>query len=910
MQTLRELIHRLIGVVARRRRDADLEEELRTHLELAAEAAQRRGERPEHAVRAARLRLGSVSQSMESMRDRRGVPWLEDLTRDVRHGLRALRRAPIFTAVAIVTMALGIGANTAILSIVSGVLLRPLHYPQPGQLMHVTTGSGASSGGPLSVAEYLEFQQFNHSFAHVGAFRTGDVNLTAGDRAVRVKATFADHSLLKALGVRLVDGRLFTQDDSIVTAPRLPGSSAVAAPVVLISYALWQSAFGGAPLAGRSIDVDGRLVEVVGVLERGADLMDTHTDVWLPLGFAAGEREARNNHNLTLIGRLRNEATPSSAQTELTTLIETWSARTGITPGPGHAGHVLLPPGIGGEGGHPLRLTPLTDQILGRAGRAIWVLQAAVGLVLLIACANVANLLLGRAETRQREFAVLTALGASRGRLVRKALAESLILSVAGAWLGVFVARIGIDGLVRAYPSSLPRMTEVTVDPQVMAGSLAIAILCGLLFGIAPIMHLRSNATAQTLKSGPRGSSGSPRRHLRHALVITEIALAVMVVVGAGLLLRTVHNLTAVDVGFDRSRLVTFSITLPRASFDSLPRVRAYQRLVEQLRTVPGVEGASAMTGLPLERPVISNQTEMANSSAPMASIAPIDYQRVMTDFFETTGIPIAGGRSFQPADAASEGGVALVNETLANTYWQGTDPIGQRLRPGGTMPWYTVIGVVKDVKQTGVDEPVRAEAYMLVDQVATDKPVNFLGITPTTMNVVVRTALPLSTLAPTIARVVRDLDPRVPVAGLRDMNAVFTDSIRRPRLLAQLLTVFSFLALTLAAIGTYGVLASLVTERRREIGIRLAIGADRWRVLGQIMRQGLRLAAAGLILGLAGSLALNRLLGTLLFGVDPIDPGTMSAVAVMVVGVAALACWLPAWRASRLDASVILRAD
>jgi predicted permease len=390
---------------------------------------------------------------------------------------------------------------------------------------------------------------------------------------------------------------------------------------------------------------------------------------------------------------------------------------------------------------------------------------------------------------------------------------------------------------------------------------------------------------------------------------MAETALAVIVVVGAGLLLRTVHNLTAVDVGFDRTRLVTFSISLPRASFDLLPRARAYQQLVEQLRAVPGVEAASAMTGLPLERPVISNQTEIANSSAPMASIAPIDYQRVMTGFFETTGIPVVRGRGFQAADAASAGGVTLVNETLAKTYWQGTEPIGQRLRPGGTMPWFTVIGVVKDVKQTGVDEPVRAEAYMLIDQVATDKPVNFLGFTPTTMNVVLRTALPMSTLAPTIARVVRDLDPRVPVAGLRDMDAVFSDSIRRPRLLAQLLTAFSVLALALAAIGTYGVLASLVTERRRDIGIRLAIGADRWRVLGQIMRQGLQLAAAGLLLGLVGSVALNRLLAALLFGVDPIDPVTMSAVTVMVVSVAAVACWLPAWRASRLDASAILRA-
>jgi putative ABC transport system permease protein len=349
---------------------------------------------------------------------------------------------------------------------------------------------------------------------------------------------------------------------------------------------------------------------------------------------------------------------------------------------------------------------------------------------------------------------------------------------------------------------------------------------------------------------------------------------------------------------------------LPRASFDLLPRVRAYQELVARLREVPGVQAATAMTGLPLDRPRISNQTEIANSSAPMASIAGLDYQRVMTGFFETTGIPIVRGRGFQPADAASAGGVTLVNETLANTYWKDVDPIGQQLRPGGTMPWFTVIGVVKDVKQIGVDDQVRAEAYMLVDQVATDKPVNFLGFTPTTMNVVTRTTLPLATLAPAITQIVREIDPGVPVARLRVMDEVFTESIRRPRLLAQLLTVFSAIALALAAIGTYGVLASMVAERRREIGIRLAIGADRSRILTRVMMDGLRLAGAGLICGLAGTLLVNRLMTSLLFGVDPIDPSTLAVVTTIIVCVTAVACVLPAWRASLLDPNMVLRAE
>jgi predicted permease len=530
--------------------------------------------------------------------------------------------------------------------------------------------------------------------------------------------------------------------------------------------------------------------------------------------------------------------------------------------------------------------------------------------VLLIACANVANLLLVRAETRRREFAVLTALGAARGRLLRKALTESVILAVSGGALGVLLASAGVEALVRAYPTSLPRMSEVTVDSQVMLVSLAVAVLSGLLFGLAPMMHTRSHATTEALQSGPRGSSGTTRHQVRRALVIAETALAVIVVAGAGLLVRTVQNLTAVDAGFDRSRMVTFSITLPQSSFDIMGRVRAYQRILEQVRAVPGVRMATAMTGLPLDRPARVNQTEITTGST--ESFAGIDYQRVMTGFFETTGIPILQGRGFQSTDTASAGGVAVVNETMANTSWPGRNPIGQRLRPraDGRNPWLTVIGVAKDVKQTGVDQPVRAEAYALVDQLATATLTSFLSVSPATMHVVVRTALPLSTLAPALAQVVHDVDAAVPVARLREMDEVFTESIRRPRLLARLTGAFGVLALLLAAIGTYGVLSYMATERRREIGIRMALGANRSRVLALVLRHGLLLTTIGVAAGLAGTLGLNRLIASLLFGVQPTDAGTLAAVIVTISLVAIVACWLPAWRASRLDPNVALREE
>jgi predicted permease len=913
MRILREWSHRLRGTLRLGRRDTDLEQELRLHLELAAEDAHRRGVE-EDTLRTARIKVGSAVQAMDVLRDQRGLPWLEDLVRDVRYGLRGLRRAPVFASVAILTLALGIGANTAIFSIVNGVLLRPLGYPRPAQLMYLDTSLPASGSPPfpVSVPEYLEFQQFNRSFADVGAFRTGETNLTAGDRALRVRSATVDGHLLNTLGVQPAQGRFFANyETGVLTAP----------PVAVISYELWRSAFGERPIVGHSVDVGGRRLQIVGVMGRGADLMDTHTEIWLPLGFTDDERRARNNHNLSLIGRLKEGITVASAQTEVNALIETWAARTGITPGPRHAGHVFLPLAKGSDS-HMLRMTPLADQILGPAGRSIWVLQAAVGLVLLIACANVANLLLARAETRQHEFAVLTALGAGRGRLLRKAVTESVILSVAGGALGVLSARAGLEALVRAYPDSLPRIGEVAVDLRVMLVSFAVAVVCGLLSGLAPMMHTRSDAMGETLKSGPRGSTGTTRHHIRRALVMAEVALAVIVVVGAGLLLRTVHNLTAVDGGFDRSRLVTFSITLPLTASDlrtaavGVPRrsrTRIYQRLLKQLRALPGVGAATAMTGLPLEITLTSFQTEIANNTETSgSSISSINnYQRVMSGYFETMGIAILQGRGFDSSDAASDGWVAVVNETLANTYWKDRNPIGQRLRPccGGDR-WFTVIGVARDVKQSGVDQPAGTETYLLVDQLATDSPTTWVAFSPTTMHVVVRTTLPLATLAPTIAQVVRNVDPTVPVARLREMDEVFTESIRRPRLLAQLLTLFSALALLLAAIGTYGVLSYMVAERRREIGIRIALGAARSTVLNQVMGHGLQLTIMGVVAGLAGALALNRLIASLLFGVQPTDAPTFAVVIATIMLVAALACWLPAWRASRLDPNVVLRAD
>jgi putative ABC transport system permease protein len=844
---------------------------------------------------------------------------LDQLRQDVRHAFRGLLRAPGFTVVTILTLALGIGANTAIFSIVNGVILKPLGYPQPEQLMYLTTQFPAFGFQQFWVSppEYFEFREINQSFAAVGAFTTGEVNLTAGDRPLRVRSAAVDDSLLAALGVQPAMGRLFAKGEADLTGPPpTPGSPPIPLPsIVILSHELWQTAFGGQNIVGQTVEVNGLAREVIGVMPPGVDVMDNRTEIWTPLGLNPANRQNRGSHFLYLIGRLKDGVTPQQAETELSTLIQNWGERVGVkqhvfAPLPSNEADRKQNPGAG----HILQMDPVQDQIVGSASRAIWVLQAAVGFVLLIACANLANLLLARAETRHREFAVRTALGAGRGRLLRQFMTEGVLLSIVGGVLGLLLARAGVQALIQLYPTSLPRTSEVTVDPLVLLFTLGVSIATGLIFGLAPIMHTRVSGLVTALKEGgAKGATGAARHHVRRGLVMAEVALAVMLVIGAGLLLRTVANLSSVDAGFDRSRLVTFSMALAVADYPQ-PSARAqlYQRLLDKLRSVPGVQAASAMSGLPPNRPLNANDTDIDNYTAPPEGpFENVDYyQNVMSDYFETMGIPIVEGRSFQPSDAASSGMVAVVNETLVNTFWKGQNPIGQRLRPccGDQIPWFTVIGVAKDVKQGGVDQKTGTEFYFFTDQTATLPPP--LGNAPAVMNVALRTTLPPATLRQSVESAVREADPSVPVVRLREMDAVFDESIRRQRLLAQLLGAFAGLALLLAAIGTYGVLSYMVAERRREIGIRMALGAGHRSVLTEVMKQGLMLTAVGLVIGLAGAFALNQLIASLLYGVQPTDPATLVAVVGTITFVAMVACGLPAWRASRMDPNIVLRQD
>jgi predicted permease len=830
---------------------------------------------------------------------------LDWLRQDLRTAARNLLHSPAFAAVTILTLALGIGANSAIFTVVNAVILRPLGYPQPEKLAYLTTRFPNMGFDQFWVSppEFFEFREINQSFAEVGAFTTGEVNLTASDRPARVRSASVTDDLLRALGVQVIQGRLFAKGETDVTGPPpAPGQPAPLPPrVVILSHELWRSAFGGRPMLGQAIEVNGVNREVIGILAAGADVMDNHTEIWLPLGLNPSNRQNRGNHFLYLIGRLKEGVTMSAARNELDALVRNWGERVGVKQ------HIYT------LDAHRMQMKPLQEEVVGSARRSIWVLQAAVAFVLLIACANLANLLVARAETRRREFAVRTALGAGRGRLLRQSITEGVLLSVIGGTLGLMLARVGVQTLVRLYPDSLPRTSELAVDSRVLLFTLGLSLATGVVFGLAPLMHTRVKELMAALKEGGAKTAGSARHLVRRGLVVAEIALAVMLVTGAGLLLRTVYNLVNVDAGFDRARLVTFQMALPAVNYPTAAgRAQLYQRLLERLRAVPGVQAATAMSGLPPMRQVNANDTDIDNYTAPPEGpFENVDYyQNVMTDYFETMGIPIIDGRSFTPPDAASSGMVAVVNETLVRTFWKDLNPLGQRLRPccGDQIPWFTVVGVAKDVKQGGLDRKTGTEFYFLVDQ--TSKAPPQIALAPGTMNVVLRTTLPPSTLASTIESVVREADGSVPVVRLREMDDVFAESIRRPRLLAQLLGMFAGLALLLAAIGTYGVLSYMVTERRREIGVRMALGANQGRVLGDVLKQGLGLAAAGLAAGVAGALALTRLMTALLFGVEPSDPATLAAVIATIAGVAALACAVPAWRASRVDPIVVLREE
>lgn len=920
------LLHRLVAGLREllvRREDADLERELDDYLHRATEQKVAAGLPREQAERAARLEMGGVEQVKEQVRDIRWELALDRVSQDVRSGARSLAASKGFAAVSILTLALGIGANTAIFSILNGAILQPLGYPNAGQLMYFSTRVPALNLASfwVSPVEYFELRELNQSFSNVGAFHLGEVSLFDGTEPHRVRSAAVDEHLLATLGVRAAEGRLFMNGESVSTMPAIaPGQPPPGtAPVAILSHELWQSAFGGQPIVGRGIDIEGVSREVVGILPPGVDLMDHQPEVWLPIGINPADRRNRAGHFLSVVGRLKDGVSVESARAELAALIDTWADRVGVN-GVGVAGHTFMPPArtefrgnTMPNPGHVLQFTPLKDEVIGGAARSIWMLQTSVGLVLLIACANLAGLFMARADTRRRELAVRTALGATPGRLLQQFMTEGLLLSVAGGALGIIVARAGIAAFVRTYPHSLPRTSSLEFDGIVWLFAAGVAVLSALLFASAPLMHTRIQGLAAVIREGTDRHAGGPRQRVRAGLVIAEVALAVILVTGAGLLARSVLNLTNVDVGFNRSRLITFSTTLPQASYPQLAaRVEGYQSILERIHGLPGIVSASAMSGLPPERLAATMATDFDGyaATAPGDPAEFADYtQYVLGSYFETMAIPILQGRGFEPSDAASPAQVVVVNKTLAETFWNGRDPIGQRLRPccSEQTPWSTVIGVAADVKQGGIGWKTGTEIYFSLDQLARPGSGNRLV---DTMHVVARATGPFDATAPQIRAVVREIEPTAPIVRLREMDDVIQESIRRPRLLSQIVGVFAGLALLLAVVGIYGLLSYTVTNRRREIGIRLALGANRTGILVEILRWGLALVLVGSAVGVAAAIGASRYIASLLFGVAATDATTFAGVVAAVAAVGTLACLIPAWHAARLDPLPLIRED
>jgi len=815
---------------------------------------------------------------------------LDHLRQDVVYAVRNLRKSPGYAAVTVLTLALGIGANTAVFSVVNGVVLKPLSYPQPNRLVYITSqfpGLGFDQFW-VSAPEFIEFRDRNQSFQEVGGYRSSAVNLGTTDQPRRVNSALVTSELMPALGVSPLRGRIFTKEDT------LPGVEDVAA----ISTELWRASFGGdESVIGRVIQIDGVPTRIVGIMPPGYDVHDQKVQVWLPLTIDPANPGNRGGHFLYLVGRLKDGVTMPQARADAETMLEQWGK---LNPGT----HVPNPTD------HRIRLDMLQEDLVGGLRTPLLVLQGAVGFVLLIACANLANLLLARAESRQKEFAIRTALGAGRGRLLRQFLTEGVLLALAGGALGAGLGFAGLRAMLAANPNSLPRATEVVLDPAVLLFTAVVSVVTGALFGMAPLLHLSDQVVNISLKeAGQRTTAGSARARVRSSLVMAEVALAVVLVVGAGLLLRSFWNLLNVDAGFSRSRLVTFGLVLPGATYrEPSSVVSFFGRLNAELARLPGVQASAAMTGLPPLRLVNANDTDFEGYTAPKEGpFENVDYyQTVTSGYLATMGVPMVEGRDFAPSDVTGAP-VVMVNETLAKTFYPKQSPIGRRLRPGFSdrTPWFTIVGVVRDVKQGGVDKKTGTELYFLADQGP-----GSLRFAPRNMNVVIRSSLPFESLSRDIQRIVHSMDPALPIVKLRTMEDVFAETVSRPRFLAQLLGLFAGLALALAAIGTYGILSYTVSERRREIGIHMALGATRSNVLSMVLGQGLRLTIVGLVAGVIASFWLTRFLQTQLFNVSPSDPLTLTAVIGCIACVAVAACYIPASRATRVDPMIVLRDE
>ena len=892
---------RTVGRVFKTPVSEEVEDELAHHLEMRTRELQTKGLSREEARRVAEARFGDLAQvaaNLEGIGKRRDEEmarqeWWGETTRDVRYAFRQLRRSPGFAVVAVLTLALGIGANTAVFSVIDGVLLEPLPYDTPAELVSVTSAFPSMDFNRfwISPPEYFELREWNQSFSDIGGYRTGTSSMETYDRPLRIPSAVASWSFFPTMGVDAAIGRTFSAEED------LPGAT----PVALISDGLWRRAFGqDEEVLGQVVRIDGVASTIVGVMPPGFDIEDAGVDVWTPLQIDPNDHvNRRGNHFLNLIGRLANGTTLEQAQAELDRLEVRWDAEYEGT----HTPHPEF---------HPFRATDFQTDVVGDVRPAMLLLLGAVAFVLLIACANVANLLLARSETRSKEVAVRVAMGAGRNRLMRQLLTEGMTLAIVGGALGLAVGHYTLRGLLRVNPDGVPRVDEIGLDGTVVLFTGGVAILTGLLFGLAPLINTTLARVGSTLKEGgSRTTRGSAGLRARRLLVVAEVALAVMLLTGSGLMLRSMAALREVDLGFDVENLLTMQVSLPAADYADPTDVGAFfTNALERIRAVPGVLTATAMSGLPPLRTLNANDTEFEGvertEDGPPHNV---DYWTAIdTDYAETMGIRILEGRGFDLADAQAETPVMLVNERLAATFYSGETPVGRRIRPPGSdadAPWFTVLGVVADMKQAGVNNEAGTELFFYSPQISQSGA--FAYRTQTFIVRAERNPLGLSTA---VRGILGELDSSLPVSDVQTMEQNIATSMAQPRFMTLLLSLFAAVALALAAIGTYGVMSYSVAERSREIGIRMAMGAKGSSVLGMVMKQGGGLAVLGLVIGVAGSYGLSRFLSSQLFEVSATDPGTFLLAPLFLASVALAACYIPARRATHVDPVTALRED
>ena len=803
---------------------------------------------------------------------------LNEIWRDLRLGLRSLLRSPGFATVAILCLALGIGANAALFSVLNAVLLRPLPFTEPDHLVRIYEKMDNGLKGSVSVPNFQDWAEQNTGFTQLAAYQRGSRNLQGTGDPERIQALEATPNFFSLLGAYPLIGRVFN------SAIDKPGKAKIA----VVSEELWRTRLGGDPsLVGRTIRLDGIPYTVIGVMPAsfGFPTSGHSADVWVLFEPTPEMANPRGSHFLDVIGRLRASTTLENATAQLVTL----AARIEKEHPAEQAGRSVL-------------IRPLRDTIVGRVRPALLILFGAVGLVLLIACANVANLLLARAAVRQQEVAIRLALGASRTRLIRQFLLESLVLAFAGAALGLLLAQWSLRALAPLAKSALPVFKEFPFDGRVFSFLLAVAVLSGIAFGIVPALQSSRRNVRDSLAEGGGKTIGSSSQQLfRSALVVLEIAVSLVLLVGAGLLLRGFLVLSGTQPGLVAENVLTAHLPIPAAQLkSSTPRL--FRPVLEKIRAIPGVRSAAVISMLPIQNAWTNGGFAIEGRPAPKPGQEPLAEMRVASPgFFRSLGIPIIGGRDLTESDGESSPMVVIINEALARKHFPGENPLGQRLRLGGD--FFTIVGVVGSVRQAGLDQDPLAEIYF---PYAAPDVMSLLGDAV----LVVQTRVPPESVTGEVRAAVASVDPSLPLYNVLTMGQVIDESLASRRLNLWLLTIFAGIALVLSSAGLYGVISYLVAQRTREIGMRIALGAQTGDVIGLVMRQGAGLTGAGIALGLLGAFAFTRMLGSLLYGVSTRDPLTYAVLAAVLATIALLATWLPARRASRVDPILAIRAE